>query len=139
MAALYYENSSCFIPAHLSAAFELIQTWPLAIFPLLRAVIIENDNETSLEWQNDGSLPWRFEFDCVAPAYIEQYEVQLHGTSFQQLLDASRRKKSVDLLLESRLNQEKIAECLGIRDPANFRRSFKRWTGFSPGEYLQAC
>lgn len=61
--------------------------------------------------------------------------LKAHNSSFQLLLDEVRRKKSVDLILRHKLPQEKIALSLGIQDAANFRRSFKRWTGVSPGEY----
>lgn len=244
--------------AHLAEALDIVGSYPLTAFPLFRANIVSNGEETGIEWQDVFGLadlkpqliemactailsftkwksglarPWRFEFDYLKPPYLEQYEVhladmagsskrilfnraacrmwikndylfdswpmssstvyhysmneirnnrryqiqngfcgiaskiienelkngiqlntlathlemspatlkrkfKLHNTSFQKLLDDLRRKKSVDLMLDARLNQEKIAGILGIRDTANFRRSFKRWTGNSPSEYL---
>ena len=87
---------------HLYDALFLISKFPLTTFPLLRATLITNENETGIEWrdvfglehskpylvetamaalvsfskwQSATSLPWRFEFDYAPPEYLEQYEV----------------------------------------------------------------
>jgi AraC-like DNA-binding protein len=46
-----------------------------------------------------------------------------------------RRNEAFILLTEGRLSIEQIAGRLGYRDPANFTRAFKAWTGETPRQY----
>ena len=55
-----------------------------------------------------------------------------HNVTYQQLFDMVRQQQAVFLLTEQNYNNEKIAENLNFSDITNFRRSFKRWTGFTP-------
>jgi AraC-like DNA-binding protein len=55
-----------------------------------------------------------------------------HNVTYQQLFDMVRQQQAVFLLTEHNFNNEKIAENLNFSDITNFRRSFKRWTGFTP-------
>lgn len=57
------------------------------------------------------------------------------GTSFQTILDDVHRALAVDLLLHSELQIAEIAYRLGFRDPANFNRAFRAWTGQAPGRF----
>ncbi|TVZ38112.1 AraC-like DNA-binding protein [Alteromonadaceae bacterium 2753L.S.0a.02] len=58
-----------------------------------------------------------------------------HGSSFRYLLDAVRMEVAIDLVEQSGFNNGQVAEYLGYFDEANYRRSFKRWTGLNPSEY----
>lgn len=58
-----------------------------------------------------------------------------HGVSFSELVAAIRREEAQLLLAEGRLSVEQIAARLGYRDPANFTRAFKAWTGETPRQY----
>jgi len=57
------------------------------------------------------------------------------GTSYQRIKDAARRDVAIDLLTNPELTVSDVAELVGFSDPSAFHRSFKRWTGLSPGEY----
>ena len=57
------------------------------------------------------------------------------GTTFQRLKDQCRRDASVELLSDSTLSINKVAEQMGFTDPSAFHRSFKKWTGKTPGDY----
>jgi AraC-like DNA-binding protein len=57
--------------------------------------------------------------------------LKAEGTTFEQLLDALRRRLALRLLGEG-LSVKEIAYRLGFSDPAAFSRAFKRWTGASP-------
>jgi len=57
------------------------------------------------------------------------------GTTFQSLLDESRRERAALLLRNSELGVAEIAYALGYEDAANFGRAFRRWFGTSPGRY----
>ena len=65
--------------------------------------------------------------------------LQLHlkeaGTSYQQLLDETRKELAVGHLREPNLSTTDIAYLLGFAEPSVFFRSFKKWTGQTPGAY----
>lgn len=57
------------------------------------------------------------------------------GTTFQALKDACRRDASMDYLDRPELSINDVAILMGFTDPSAFYRSFKKWTGKTPGEY----
>lgn len=68
--------------------------------------------------------------------------LQLHlkeaGTSYQQLLDEARKELAVSHLREPNLSTTDISYLLGFAEPSVFFRSFKKWTGQTPGAYRLA-
>lgn len=54
------------------------------------------------------------------------------GTTYQHLLDQTRKARATALLRDTRVPIAQIAATLGYRDPANFTRAFRKWTGRSP-------
>ncbi|GAA4395726.1 AraC family transcriptional regulator [Nibrella viscosa] len=67
--------------------------------------------------------------------------LQLHlkdeGVTYQQLLDEVRRDLAVKHLREPYLSTTDIAYLLGYSEPSVFFRSFKKWTGSTPGAFRQ--
>lgn len=61
------------------------------------------------------------------------------GTTFQELKDDCRRKASTDYLNRPELSINDVAILMGFTDPSAFYRSFKKWTGMTPGEYRSAA
>ncbi|WP_234733069.1 AraC family transcriptional regulator [Tellurirhabdus bombi] len=65
--------------------------------------------------------------------------LQLHlkeeGVTYQQLLDEVRRDLAEQHLRDSHLSTTDIAYLLGYSEPSVFYRSFKKWTGSTPGDY----
>lgn len=57
-----------------------------------------------------------------------------HASHFQEQLDRSRRDLALYLYQVKGYGNEEVALHLGFSDTANFRRSFKRWTGRVPSE-----
>ncbi|MBB3047402.1 AraC-like DNA-binding protein [Litorivivens lipolytica] len=57
------------------------------------------------------------------------------GTSYQRIKDQLRREEAIAFLRNPELTVSDVAELLGFSDPSAFHRSFKRWTGRSPGDY----
>lgn len=57
------------------------------------------------------------------------------GCTYHEVVEEVRRTLAIDQLVSSARTAEQIAELLGYRDAANFRRAFRRWTGRSPAEY----
>jgi AraC-like DNA-binding protein len=54
------------------------------------------------------------------------------GTSYQAVLDETRRDMAVRYLIKTNLRAEEIASVLAYRDANSFSRSFRRWTGQAP-------
>ncbi len=55
-----------------------------------------------------------------------------HGTHFQAELDQVRTHVALWLFFAQRADNDAVSRYLGFHDVANFRRSFKRWTGQPP-------
>lgn len=67
-----------------------------------------------------------------------QRHLQQADTSYQQILDELRRELAEHYLLRSDLAIQDIASYLGFTESRSFHRSFKGWTGQTPGEYREA-
>lgn len=57
------------------------------------------------------------------------------GTSYQRIKDNARRDAAIAYLANPALTVSDVAELVGFSDPSAFHRSFKRWTGQSPGDF----
>jgi AraC-like DNA-binding protein len=64
-----------------------------------------------------------------------QRRLQEEGSSFQQLLDDTRRELAEQYLGQPNLTLLEVAYLLGFADPSNFFRAFRRWFACTPGEY----
>jgi AraC-like DNA-binding protein len=64
-----------------------------------------------------------------------QRRLQDEGTSFQQLLDDTRRELAEQYLAQPKLTLLEVAYLLGFADPSNFFRAFRRWFAITPSEY----
>lgn len=73
---------------------------------------------------------------CLSGRTLKR-RLQDKGLSFQQLLDDCRAQDSKRLLARPQLSVEQVAEAVGYRDPANFTRAFRKWTGLSPRAWRQ--
>ena len=60
------------------------------------------------------------------------------GTSFRDLLDASRQEMALNYIREAEVELAEIAFLLGFSDQSAFSRAFKRWTGNTPNEVRKA-
>lgn len=64
-----------------------------------------------------------------------QRRLQAEGTSFQQVLDDTRRELAQKYLRQPRHSLRQVAELLGFEDPSNLFRACRRWFGESPARY----
>jgi len=64
--------------------------------------------------------------------------LQKEGTSFQKLKDETRKNAAFHYLETAELSNADVASRLGFDEPSAFFRSFKKWTGMTPGEYRQS-
>jgi AraC-like DNA-binding protein len=60
------------------------------------------------------------------------------GTTYQQFKDLTRRDAAMQLLNRPELKINAIAALLGFDEPSAFHRSFKKWTGATPGDYRKS-
>ncbi|MDX2270395.1 MAG: AraC family transcriptional regulator [Cyanobacteriota bacterium] len=64
-----------------------------------------------------------------------QRDLQTESTTYQQLLDATRRELALQSLKNPETSVHDIAFFLGFSEPSAFHRAFKRWTGQTPRNY----
>ncbi|MBP6764321.1 MAG: AraC family transcriptional regulator ligand-binding domain-containing protein [Rubrivivax sp.] len=67
----------------------------------------------------------------ISPATLKRRLAQ-EGTHFQAELDQVRSHVALQLMHFRGMDNTAVAAWLGFHDAANFRRSFKRWTGSTP-------
>lgn len=58
-------------------------------------------------------------------------------TTFQEIKDECRKQSAIKYMASPQLSINDVAELMGFDVPSAFFRSFKRWTGMTPGEYRQ--
>lgn len=73
---------------------------------------------------------------CLGPRTL-QLHLRQAGHSYQQLLDEVRRELAERHLRENHHSTTDIAFLLGFAEPSVFVRSFRRWTGQTPGAFRQ--
>ncbi|MGW8392535.1 AraC family transcriptional regulator ligand-binding domain-containing protein [Pseudoduganella sp. HUAS MS19] len=67
----------------------------------------------------------------TSPATMKRHLAR-YGTHFGAELDQVRTHVALHLFQSRQADNEAVADYLGFHDAANFRRSFKRWTGLTP-------
>jgi AraC-like DNA-binding protein len=67
----------------------------------------------------------------LSEATLQQRLAQ-RNTSFQALLDDTRRELACNYIRQAAMSVTEITFLLGFTDVSNFTRAFKRWTGKSP-------
>lgn len=84
-----------------------------------------------------GAEPRREQIAAALKMSDRTLQRRLHaeGTSFQQLLDDTRRELAQLYLRQSRGSLQHVSEMLGFEDQSNLFRACKRWFGESPGRY----
>jgi AraC-like DNA-binding protein len=71
---------------------------------------------------------------CLSERTLQR-RLQDEGTSFQQLLDGTRRELAQQYLKQRKASLAQIAYLLGFSDQSIFHRACKRWFNASPGKY----
>lgn len=84
--------------------------------------------------QHDASLE-RVARDLRVSARTLQRQLSALGASFQQLLEEARRSQAITYLTETDDAIEQVAAKVGYGDASNFRRAFRRWTGYAPLQF----
>ena len=66
-----------------------------------------------------------------------QRRLREEGTTYQTVLDATRRDIAIRYLTKTNLRAEEIAKILAYGDAKSFSRSFRKWTGIPPLAFRQ--
>ena len=64
-----------------------------------------------------------------------QRKLKDEGTSFNKLLDGTRRELAMYYVRETHRSLGEISYLLGFSEPSSFTRAFRRWTGVTPQEF----
>ena len=56
------------------------------------------------------------------------------GSSYQRILDDTRKDLAIEYLQNTQLTIEEIAERVGFTEASNFRAAFRKWTGWTPSQ-----
>jgi AraC-like DNA-binding protein len=74
--------------------------------------------------------------DIAAELHLTERTLRRHlrtaGVGFQAIHDRIRRESAQALLRDSEMDIASIGLAVGFRDPREFRRAFRRWTGATP-------
>lgn len=73
---------------------------------------------------------------AMSPATLKR-KLGKQGSHFQEQLDLVRKHVALYLYRIKGYSNDEVAAYLQFHDSTNFRRSFKRWTGFSPSALRQ--
>jgi AraC-like DNA-binding protein len=65
--------------------------------------------------------------------------LQQHGVQYRDLLDAVRHEAACQLLRDTGLQVQQIAESLRYSSAANFSTAFRRWAGISPMDFRRTA
>jgi AraC-like DNA-binding protein len=61
--------------------------------------------------------------------------LQEAGTSYREVLDATRCELARRYLSDASLPVGAVSFMLGFAEPSTFHRAFKRWTGMTPAQF----
>lgn len=64
-----------------------------------------------------------------------QRELQVESTSYQKLLEETRKELAIQHFKNPETSIHDVAFLLGFSEPSAFHRAFKRWTGQTPQSY----
>ncbi len=73
----------------------------------------------------------------LSESYFSTFFKDIFGTTFSSYLEKTRLEKAKVLIIENKMDLEKIAASVGYSSSATFRRAFKRVFGVSPSTWKQ--
>ena len=110
-------------------------------FPSIPDRSVSNTMERVLRSYKPGYIPSLSDLAShfsVSESSIKR-SLKSEGTSFSKILEKILFEKSIKLLTCSDHSIMFISESLGYSDSPNFIRSFKKWSGVTPGTFRDSC
>ncbi|WP_309122023.1 AraC family transcriptional regulator [Paenibacillus sp.] len=71
----------------------------------------------------------------LSSGYLSTYFKEKTGTNIVEYVNETRIRKAAELLLETRMKVQEVAEAVGYRNITSFNRMFKKYTGLRPSDY----
>ena len=123
-----------FMPTILKSYCSLVQNQAMGNFSdIVKKTILKIESDVSREL----SLKKLAEEASVNPAYLSQVFKKETGKTLTQYINSARMRLAKELLSESSLQVQTIAQHCGIFDLHYFCRIFKRETGKTPKQYRE--
>jgi len=101
-------------------------------------VLSTEEAVSALMFENPGKI-WSLN-EVATKLYISRRtlirKLDSEGTKFQKVRDELAKKQVATYLSDANLSVESIGHLMGFSDVSSFRRSFKRWFGETPSEYI---
>lgn len=72
----------------------------------------------------------------MSPPTLRRH-LRKEGVSYQGLKDQCRKDAAIAYLSRPELSVSAVSALMGFTDPSAFHRSFKKWTGLTPGQYRE--
>jgi AraC-like DNA-binding protein len=102
------------------------------------AVLSTEEAISKLMFENPGKI-WTLK-EVAATLHISSRtlirKLESEGTKFQSVRDEQAKKQVANYLTDASLSVESIGHLMGFSDVSSFRRSFKRWFGETPSQYI---
>lgn len=117
-----------FLANYPTLLFDLPEAKEQDVSQKIKSLVIHNLKERLLNIEEAGHML------RMTPSQLKN-ALKDEGTSFHKLLENIRRDQAIELLTGSTMDLKLISELLGFPAASAFHRSFKRWTGETPGEY----
>jgi len=144
-----HDNAIVFPARYLD--FPIVQT-PETLRSFLKTapyqLIVMVDDDASLKSQVVALIGKDFSQDLPS---AEEVAYRLHmsvstlrrrlleeDTSYQKIKDESRKLAALNYMNSPQLSINDVAGLMGFEEPSAFFRSFKKWTGMTPGEYRRS-
>ena len=103
-----------------------------------KPVLSTQETVTKLILENPGRV-WSLH-DVAEQLYVSPRtlirKLDSEGKKFQNLRDELSKKQVANYLRDGNLSVESVGYLMGFSDVSSFRRSFKRWFGESPSQYI---
>jgi YesN/AraC family two-component response regulator len=71
----------------------------------------------------------------LSSGYLSSYFKEKTGTNIVEYVNETRIRKAAELLVETRMKVQEVAEAVGYRNITSFNRMFKKYTGLKPSDY----
>ena len=125
------------LPTHDASVLKRYLSSCDSIIETLDSKTLLTNQIKTLFYQTVGNFPSleQIASDYGCSSRTLRRELLAHDSAYQLLLDEVRLELAKEFLIATTMSIEDIGEKLGYKDPANFRRAFKRWLNKTPSQF----
>lgn len=130
----------------LDELYEFVYSYLIKVLNILRerdAAAEETGIEKAVEfidhhYKEDISLKDVANYAYLSESYLSRKMKKVLGIGFSEYITRLRMEKAIELLREPNTKVAKVALEVGYPDYRYFSQSFKKYTGYSPSEFMSA-